>query len=163
MRQRVDVFLVPGDLSVHADPLRIKTIVGSCVAVCLWDAAARVGGVNHYLLAEPAPKDVPGTRFGSYANRRLIELVCQAGGRPHRLEASVIGGGHPVDSIRTHAIGDDNVAVALDVLEAHGIRVVRRETGGDFGRKLLFSTADGTLLVRPLGNKATALARGDSA
>ena len=156
-RQSADVFLAPGQLAVHTGPVKIKTIVGSCVAVCLWDPVARVGGVNHFLLAQPGPGEPPDTRFGACATAQLIAEACRAGAARTRLVAAVIGGGHPVHSIKTHAIGDDNVAVALAVLAEHGVHVVRQETGGAYGRKLLFNTQTGELIVRRLNNPVGAL------
>jgi len=147
-RPRVDVFLAPGDLTVHAGPVNVKTILGSCVAVCLWDPARGVGGVNHFLLPRPAAGDAVDNRFGAVSTRRLIEQVCSAGGRPERLQAAVIGGGRPMSTITVGAVGDQNTAVALAVLREHGIRVVRQETGGAHGRKILFNTQTGELLVR---------------
>ena len=150
LRRRVDVFLVPGELTVHKTAVNVKTIVGSCVAVCLFDRQAHVGGVNHYLLPHPSPGDPPDTRFGDVAIARLIEKMCQAGGVVRRLAAAVIGGGHPVSAMGGLAVGDANVHVALEVLRARGISVRRQETGGDHGRKLLFNTHTGELLVRDL-------------
>jgi chemotaxis protein CheD len=147
-RPRVDVFLAPGDLTVHVGPVQVKTILGSCVAVCLWDAARGVGGVNHFLLPRPGQGDVADNRFGAVATRRLIEEVCAAGARRAALQAAVVGGGRPMSTITVGAVGDLNTAVALVVLREHGIRVVRQETGGAHGRKLLFNTQTGALLVR---------------
>lgn len=152
-RLQVDVFLAPGKLTVHTIPVNVKTIVGSCVAVCLYDPVGRLGGVNHYLLARPAPGDEPDNRFGSVATERLIHLVCRSGSRIESLRASVIGGGRPVDSLRSSLIGEQNAAVALAVLAQAGIRIVKRELGGDYGRKLLFNTGTGELIVRRVGRE----------
>ena len=158
-RRPVDVFLAPGELTVHAQPARVKTILGSCVAVCLCDPRAGVGGVNHFLLARPASGDHADTRYGCVATPRLIERVCQAGALRHRLQAAVIGGAHPLvtngggpapSDRAAHRIGAENAAVALTLLEAAGIRVVHQDTGGPCGRKLLFNTGTGELLVRKL-------------
>lgn len=147
-RHRVDVFLAPGELAVHAGPINIKTIVGSCVAVCLWDPQRRIAGVNHYLLPHPNGSDVADTRFGSIAMKKLIERVCSAGATRERLQASVIGGGSPLDAIKFGSVGEQNVNLALAVLRENGIRVIRQETGGAHGRKLLFNAQTGDLLVR---------------
>lgn len=147
-RHRVDVFLAPGQLAVRSGAINIKTIVGSCVAVCLWDPQCRVGGVNHYLLPYPAATDAADNRFGSVAVTELIRQMRRAGAVLDRLEAAVIGGGSPVDVLSTSTVGAQNTAVALAVLREHGIRIVRQETGGAHGRKLLFNPQTGTLLVR---------------
>jgi chemotaxis protein CheD len=149
-RRSVDVFLTPGKLVVCAAPTNIKTIVGSCVAVCLHDVARQRGGMNHYLLAAPTTGDEPDDRFGSVAVPRLIELMAASGTRPRDMRAFVIGGGHPVDVIHDRSIGDNNARIALEILRDCGIHVARQETGGDHGRKLLFSSGVGELIVRPV-------------
>jgi chemotaxis protein CheD len=82
---------------------------------------------------------------------QLIQRMCRAGARAERLEGSVIGGGQPVDAIPDTSIGDQNAGLAMAVLREHRIRVVRQDTGGRFGRKLLFNTGTGELIVRRLG------------
>lgn len=149
-RRRVDVFLAPGQLAVPTPPAYVKTVVGSCVAVCLWDAGAHIGGLNHYLLARPGPLDTPDPRYGSVATPLLIERLRRAGAAPARMQAAVVGGGHPIQSLKDTRIGEENIAVALEVLAGHGIPVVRQETGGAYGRKLLFHTGTGELVVRSL-------------
>jgi chemotaxis protein CheD len=159
-RRHVDVFLCAGQLAVHAVPVTIKTILGSCVAVCLWDRQRRIGGVNHFLLPRPGPGDVPDLRFGSVATVRLIEELCHAGATLSGLEAAVVGGGSPLPAIKLAAVGCDNVAVALAVLHSRRIAVVRQDTGGAYGRKLLFDTRTGELLVRRLRGVPAAVGQG---
>ena len=149
-RRRVDLFLAPGELTVQTRSVRVKTLVGSCVAVCLFDHRLRIGGVNHFLLARPGPGQTPDARYGTCAMSALLERMRHAGATPPGLEAAVLGGGHPMDSLQFNTIGDENAALALAVLAAQGIRVVRQDTGGDHGRKLLFDTGTGELLVRRL-------------
>ena len=155
-RRRVDVFLAPGQLTVQTRPACIKTVVGSCVAVCLWDADTHIGGLNHYLLARPGPLDTPDPRYGTVATPLLIERLRRAGAAPARMQAAVVGGGHPIQSLKDTRIGEENIAVALEVLTGHGIPVVRQETGGAYGRKLLFNTGTGQLIVRSLGRAGSA-------
>lgn len=147
-RRHIDRFLQPGQWTVCTNPTSIKTIVGSCVAVCLWDPIKRIGGLNHFLLPRPGPRDGPDPRFGSVATPLLIERMSRSGARLRNLRAVVIGGGHPVDTLKSATIGDDNTEIALACLRAAGIRVARQETGGAHGRKLLFETGTGELLIR---------------
>ncbi len=155
-RRLADVFLAPGELAVRADSVHVRTILGSCVAVCLHDRKVAVGGVNHFLLPSPREADVADTRFGDVATETLIEQMLSAGASQARLLASVIGGGRPISNLTVGAVGDDNTAIAMKVLRRHGIRVIRQDTGGDHGRKLLFHTGTGELVVhRVRGWRAT--------
>ncbi len=158
MRHRVDLFLAPGEMVVRAGTLSVKTIVGSCVAVCLWDRKRRVGGVNHFLLPHPNPNDQPDGRFGSSAMRLLLDKIGRLGATSSTLQAAVVGGGRPLDTSTPSGIGDTNTAVALGVLRERGIHITRQETGGCHGRKLLFNTGTGELLIRDLRGWAEAQA-----
>lgn len=144
---RADVYLTPGELAVRRGAFHVRTILGSCVAVCLCDRARGIGGMNHFLLPTVPAGDVADNRHGAVATARLIEALCAAGAERSRLEAAVIGGGNPVDSIKVGAVGPQNVAAALAVLRAAGIRVVHEDTGGAHGRRLLFNTQTGELVV----------------
>ncbi|MBN2447852.1 MAG: chemotaxis protein CheD [Phycisphaerae bacterium] len=152
-RRNFDVFLRPGELGVFAGGQRVKTILGSCVAVCLWDRRRRLGGINHFLLPRPEDHDRSSMRYGTVACTQLIQRMYARGARPENLTAAVVGGGAPIRGRRRMAserIGDANTRVALMILAEHGISVQRQVTGGDHGRKLLFGTGDGTLHVRTL-------------
>ncbi|MBU0637893.1 MAG: chemotaxis protein CheD [Planctomycetes bacterium] len=150
LRHRVDVFLAPGELGVYTRPVNVKTILGSCVAVCLWDCTRHIGGINHFLLPAPPFEGADGARFGHWATQTLIARMCHQGARTSDLHASVVGGGHPLTPEPELAIGAENVVAALEELRARGIRVVRQEVGGDHGRKILFNTYSGCLIVRDL-------------
>ena len=146
-RWAADISLLPGELVAEARSIQIRTVVGSCVAVCLWDRKQHVGGMNHYLLPEPLAGEAPSTRYGTLAMQRLIEQVCRIGGACETMDAAIIGGGSPMQAIRIGAIGERNAAVALTILRQYSIRVVRQETGGKHGRKLLFNPQTGELTV----------------
>lgn len=153
-RELVDVYLTPAQVGVFTAPTRVRTILGSCVALCLWDRGKRIGGINHYLLARASatPDGDSDLRYGNSSNRILLERMRAAGARPTHLEAAVIGGGHPAGATSMgRQVGLDNARGALELLQELGIRVVRQETGGARGRQLLFGSHSGELIVRLLG------------
>jgi chemotaxis protein CheD len=155
---RPDVFLLPGEVCVQSRPATIRTILGSCVAVCLWSRARRVGGMNHFLLPRPVDGAPLGPRFGTLAMRELVERVSLLADGMERLEAAVVGGARAVglDS----RLGEENVALALDFLGEHGVRVVHRDTGGEQGRRVLCNPAEARLEVTPLRGWAEVVAGG---
>jgi len=149
----VERYLPPGQLMACWEPARISTILGSCVAVCLWDPTLGVGGMNHFLLPRgTAATKVTAPRFGTLAVPRLIEEVLAFGGHPHHLRAKVFGGACVLEAFRGRAnhLGTQNVEAALESLRKEGIPVVAEDVGGDRGRKLIFSTCDGNAWVRRL-------------
>ena len=142
------LYLHPGEFAVSGEPCTITTILGSCVGVCLYDAVARLGGLNHFLLPT-APAHNQSPRFGDVALLQLIAQLESLGAQRHRLTATVVGGACVLDAYRGVAghIGRQNVHAALRVLVEQRIVVTMTEVGGDRARKLQFRPDTGYLLV----------------
>ena len=83
------VYLAPGRLYASGEDVQVTTILGSCVSVCIWDAQAQVGGINHFLLPSGSPAS---PRFGESAVALLIGRVLELGAQRGRLAAKVFGG-----------------------------------------------------------------------
>ena len=144
----VSVYLHPGQLYTASHAALVSTILGSCVAACLWDPVARVGGVNHFLL--PSGKRDP--RYGNVAMEQLIEEMTSRGAFVARMVAKVFGGACVVPGFTgpRKAIGAQNIEIALSVLAGHSIPVRAEQTGGRRGRKLLFHTGTGQAYVKEI-------------
>lgn len=125
-----------GDHHVTADPnVVLTTVLGSCVALCLTDPVARVGGMNHFLLPEGSMDGMTASRrYGAYAMEVLINDVLKAGGRRERLEAKLFGGGRMFDSLSD--VGAANAAFAERFMRDEGIPIVGGSLGGFGGRRL---------------------------
>ena len=142
---RKKAYLLPGQLYVSAEPCQIKTILGSCVAICLWDKWRGTGGMNHFLLPASREGQPASLRYGDEATRFLLELLDGLGCQPPNLCAKIFGGAALFQSRERYSIslGAKNVAAALSLMKSAGIPVVAQETGGLQGRKLIFNTDDG--------------------
>jgi len=143
-------YLHAGHMVVSREPCRVTTVLGSCVAVALWDPSSGIGGVNHFLL----PQGSDSARFGNVAVRTLIREVVAAGGRRRLLQAKLFGGACVLRAFKgvgsgTH-LGQKNVEVARQILIDEGIPVTAEDVEGDRGRKLIFQTHDGAAWVRSL-------------
>jgi chemotaxis protein CheD len=143
------------DCAAAQDDAVLATIgLGSCVAVTLHDAQARVGALAHVLLPSESLSRDTGNRakFASTAVPLLVEQVRALGARGS-LAAKVVGGASmfaqllPAGGIN---IGERNVEAVLRALAEAQIPVVARDTGGDFGRSVFFHVADGRVVVRSL-------------
>jgi chemotaxis protein CheD len=146
------VYLHPGQLHAAAGPVTITTILGSCVAVCLFDRTRGIGGTNHYLLPHHADEASGSPRFGNVAMRRLLDDLLALGARRFELEAKLFGGACVLDAFRGNErhLGAQNVAAARMLLDAESIPVRAEDVGGRRGRKLVFRVDDGTALVKLL-------------
>ena len=143
-------YLHAGHMVVSREPCRVTTVLGSCVAVALWDPSSGIGGVNHFLL----PQGSDSARFGNVAVRTLIREVVAAGGRRRLLQAKLFGGACVLRAFKgvgsgTH-LGQKNVEVARQILIEEGIPVIAEDVEGDRRRKLIFQTHDGAAWVRSL-------------
>jgi chemotaxis protein CheD len=142
---RVRRYLQPGQLWVAEIPMVLTTILGSCVAVCLWDSRSRIGGMNHFMLPQLAGNTVRSPRFGNVAMQELLEKMIAAGARLPFLHASVFGGSCMFAQMQSsHHLGQKNIQLALDFLSLRGIDIVQTDVGGERGRKLRFHTDEGT-------------------
>lgn len=149
-RERLTAYLLPGQLHAASEATAISTVLGSCVSVCLFDGLARVGGMNHYLLPTEVDKE-RSPRLGGAAMEMLLADVLALGARRSRLEAKVFGGASVLGgAVGRRRLGDENVKLALRILEALAVPVVGGDVGGTRGRKIVFHTDDGAAWVRSL-------------
>jgi chemotaxis protein CheD len=150
--QLTQVYLHPGQVHASADPCAITTVLGSCVAVCLFDARIRAGGVNHFLLPDHTSDEAVSGRYGPSATQELLDRMYALGARAETMTARLVGGANVLSAIRvTPSLGQRNADAAMEVLVAAGVLVSARDVGGGAGRKLVFSTRDGTAWIKPLG------------
>ncbi len=149
-----------GDCLVGGDEdLTFSTILGSCIAACIRDVEARVGGMNHFLLAEPSgtARDRYGAsaRYGAFAMEQLINKVLTRGtGRKANLEIKVFGGGL-INSALTD-VGAKNIQFVRQFLHDEGYAVAGEDVGGAFARRVMFKPHSGRAFVRRLDSDAGA-------
>jgi len=127
-------------------------VLGSCVAVALWDPESGIGGMNHYLL----PRWLGGketAKYGDIANVGLLARFRRAGVLVSRLRAKLFGGACVMKSLcdRPNRLCAENVAAAREFLAAHAIEIGEEHVEGREGLRVLFDTTDGTASVRRLG------------
>ena len=138
-------YLIPGKIFVAAQPFAISTVVGSSVALCLWDSASKIGGANHFMLPEGPAESENATRYANVANPMLLKRIIDLGAEKKTLQARIFGGSLPSIAFNneTEHLGERNVEAVTRFLNLAGIRVVESEVGGTHGRKVVFCTDDG--------------------
>lgn len=150
--ERATAYLHPGQLFVAADSYAVTTILGSCVAVCLWDPVSRIGGINHFLLPTFSGEGIASPRFGNIAIKELLDRLAELGSQKHNLLAKLFGGACVLEAFRQrqHHLGMKNIEVARELLQSESIPLVGHDVGGQRGRKLIFHTDDGAAWVKVL-------------
>lgn len=137
--------VVQGEFAVTHDPeVMMGTILGSCVAACMHDPAAGVGGMNHFLL--PGEKaDFNGSpqsmRYGVQSMELLLNALYRMGARRERLEVKLFGGARVVDGLSD--VGQQNAAFAERFLASEGIRTVGGSLRGEQARRIQFWPVSG--------------------
>ncbi len=135
----IHYFLESGSIFLAAKPTVISTVLGSCVAVCLFDRKRKIGGMNHFQLPLVKEKHLATARYGNIATVTLVRMMTDNGSRPKHLEAQIIGGAYN-PKISGKNIGPENIQVARKLLAKNRIRIVSEDIGGEKGRKLVFNT-----------------------
>lgn len=129
--------VIQGSFETSGDPDAVlMTILGSCVSACIWDEAAKVGGMNHFLLANEPDKCAEGYRHGLHAMELLINDLLKLGAQRHRLKAKLFGGAMMQN--RFGRIGKANAEFALHFLKAEDIPVLAQSLGGTMARRVRF-------------------------
>jgi chemotaxis methyl-accepting protein methylase/chemotaxis receptor (MCP) glutamine deamidase CheD len=137
-----------GEIAVTREPAVLETILGSCVAVCLWDARKKIGGLNHFLVPSGLGREDRPNLYGITSIRSLIEQVFQLGAERSDLQARIFGGGSilkPLEDLFT--IGAENVKIAREILAEFDIPVVNDFIGAECGIRISFNTFSGEVSV----------------
>ena len=149
--------ILPGEYFVTRSDEAITTVLGSCIAACIRDPAARIGGMNHFMLPEDGSPgksswtEGPGglaTRYGSYAMESLINELMKLGARRDRLEVKLFGGGRILSSMTD--VGQKNIAFARDFLKVEGFKILAEDVGDVYPRRVIYFPATGVVMLKRL-------------
>lgn len=147
-------FLYPSTLFASSEPYIVNTILGSCVAVCLYDPVLKIGGINHYMLPFWNGEGLASPKFGNIAIEKLLEKMLSLGSKKCNIIAKVFGGGEVIDTqISQFHIGERNIQVALQVLKELNISISGQSVGGKNGRKIQFHTQTGAVLQKMIAKQ----------
>ena len=148
-------FLHPGQVFVSAKAQSVVLILGSCVAVCIWDQLNSIGGATHYLLPTWDGRGASSPRYGNVAISVLLQRLLEEGADPRQLRAKIFGGGCLFDSMRAPAshkehLGSRNVEVAQEILAKEHIPIEATEVNAQTGLRIVFHTGTGAATVDAL-------------
>ena len=138
--------LLPADYAVSDEPIALVTLLGSCVAACVWDPLVRIGGMNHFMLPDG---DGTCARYGANAMELLINDLLKRGARRARLQAKAFGGGNVLRGF-ADPVGTRNARFIVEYLAAERIPLLAQDLGDIHPRKIAFFPQTGRALVRRL-------------
>ena len=140
------ISLYAGEVAASQLPVVLDTLLGSCVAVCLYDPWLRAGGMNHILLPFcKAGESNP--RCGVHAIKLLINELMKLGGDRRRFVAKAFGGANVLQGIKMPPIGERNARFVREFLAAEKIPLLAERLGGDHAVHLYFRTDSGKVTV----------------
>lgn len=143
-------FIHVGQIYIDNGLVQISTVLGSCVAVCLYDKKLGIGGMNHYLLPFWNGNGLQSLKFGNISIPKLIESLLERGAKINTLEAKIFGGAAINISCCNGAmmVGEKNILVAKEILNDYKIKIVAEDVGGNNGRKIQFNLDNGKVLLK---------------
>ncbi len=147
-----------GGVHVAQGPTLIKTLLGSCIAVCLWDPVTCVGGMNHFMLPHGAVSGDgdDATRFGVHAMDVLIGAIMKLGGDRRRCVAKIFGGAHVLNVKETKdGVPRQNIEFIRAFLMAEGLPIESEDVGGYLPRQVHFYIQTGRVKVKRVSREQT--------
>ena len=145
------VKVLPGEYFVSDENMVIMTVLGSCIAACLWDSRARMGGMNHFMLPDGDLADASG-RYGSYAMELLINEMLKLGARRETMQAKIFGGAQVMHNFTTMNVGERNTNFVLNYLHTERIPIVSEDVLDIYPRKVVFFPSTGKAMVKRLAH-----------
>ena len=148
------VTIHPGEYFATSDDTIISTVLGSCIAVALFDPARKMGGLNHFMLPGEVTRDdiirSPNAKYGMYAIELLVNELMKLGIRKKDIRAKVFGGGAVLrfaDGGMTK-IPQSNIDFTFEYLEKESIPILASDVGGREPRKIFMFPTTGKVLLK---------------
>lgn len=152
-RNKVMAKVLPGEFYVTKQDELVSTVLGSCIAACIYDPVMGIGGMNHFMLPsslqlEQIDPDSTDCRYGNWAMEFLINEIVKNGGLRKNLQVKLFGGGKVIRSMTD--VGMGNIRFANAYLKEEGLNLVAHDVGGPWPRKVLFHPESGAVKVKKL-------------
>jgi chemotaxis protein CheD len=149
----MEKFVKMSEIYVTKSPCLIKTVVGSCIALCIWDSRWRIGGMGHIMLPQSnGDSEAPLGKYADTAVKTLISNMIKEGGSITNMQAACIGGASMFQSNQHifESIGKKNYRTVKKELKDFGIPIVTEAVGGTSGRRVEMNCSSGTITISTL-------------
>jgi chemotaxis receptor (MCP) glutamine deamidase CheD len=159
LAKRITLYI--GEVAASQTSVVLDTLLGSCVAVCLYDPVSRIGGMNHILLPNCRVGEVT-PRCGVHAMELLINEIMKLGGDRRRLIAKAFGGATVIAGTRLPPIGAENARFVRKFLADENIPLIAERMGGDHPVHVYFHTDTGKATVHTVdGSSLSTMVRAE--
>jgi chemotaxis protein CheD len=145
-----EILIGIGEFKISKAPDVLKTNLGSCVGVFLYDSSTKIGGVLHILLPESNGRNDNLNKYADTGIDNMIAALEKKGADTKKLVAKIFGGAHVLELIKKE-IGKENIDITKKKLKEYGIRIISEKTGGNKGCLIAASLSDGRVKFRAFG------------
>jgi len=148
------VKILPGEYYVTSRDMALVTVLGSCVAACIYDRSAGIGGMNHFMLPDEKRGSADllssSMRYGVYAMEIMINELFKMGAKRGNLEAKVFGGGNVLRGFTVNKVGQSNAEFVIDYVRKEGIKLAAQDLLDIYPRKVYYFPRSNRVLVKQL-------------
>ena len=144
------------DMGITAAPNTLRTILGSCVGICLYDPVVKLGGLSHIMLPSSKKSTNNIKKYAETAIPYMIEEMVRLGCDRKRMIAKIAGGStmfRHTENTLMGDIGKNNIVSTKEILARLNIRIVSEDVGGDYGRTIDFYLETGELKIKTIGKE----------
>ncbi|HEX3047757.1 MAG TPA: chemotaxis protein CheD [Bacillota bacterium] len=148
------ITIYSGEFYTTTDPsLVIYTLLGSCIAVCLYDEERSIGGMNHFMLPQAKEARIQSGRFGKQSMEAMISRLLRQGAVFSALRAKIFGGARMLDTQNPEIdIAGANIQFILEFMDSRKIPIVARDLGGTTGRKIYYELENNRVFLQRISN-----------
>ncbi len=157
-----DIFLAPGDFFFGDELNRVRTTLGSSIAVIAWHPTKKIGGICHYLLPsrhqvfddiDLVPEGKIDSKYADEAFSLFLMEMMRRRSNPVEYIIKIFGGGDmfpgQIKSKRTNSdIGKKNIEAAHKLMAQHGFKISKEDTGSTGHRNIAFDISSGDIRIR---------------
>jgi len=142
-------FIGVGEIYIATKPTEIITVLGSCIAVCLYDERLQISAMNHYLVPLWNGNGLESPKYGNVSIPKMVNKILIKGSNIKTLKAKVFGGGN-INNITSPEmmIGKKNLLIAKEILKEYKIPIVAEDTGGFRGRRIMMRSDTGKVFLK---------------
>lgn len=141
-----EYFLMPGYIYLNREPSLLSTVVGSNVAVAIWDQKKIYGGMANFLYPQASSASAATPQYGDVAVAYLIKMFMKEGADRKNLRAQIFGGAEK-ESLEIKRNARENVRIARKILRTFRVEIISEDMGGHMGRKIVYNTLKNEAIV----------------
>ncbi len=148
------------DMKTAVSPDILRTVLGSCIGICLYDPEKRIGGLSHIMLPSSDDENPRKEKYADTAIPLLLEKMAKMGAEERRVTAKIVGGATmfkiSVESLIGN-IGNRNVDMVRRVLKDYRIKIIAEDVGGDYARTIDFYLENGMIKIKSPNKTVTTI------